>query len=123
MKPVWGVSWLLDRQRLADWKRTYALVVVYGFTYNMMLWGPLDWAVRLYAYFHEYKEFPLPNMIPWPILAAASANMAVVGAVQFARDRQDDSRRSKRHAVSTTTETVETTAKAEEPKPPMPGLA
>jgi len=69
-----------------NWKRTYALTVVYGYMYQIIFWPFAFWAMTLLA-------MEVPPIIPWEQLAVATANLAVVGGVQFMRDKTRPHRR------------------------------
>lgn len=69
-----------------DWKRSYAVIVVYGYLYNIVLWGPLFWLTTLLTSWTS-RQWPAPSLLPWEHLAAATGNLAVIGGLQFLRDR------------------------------------
>jgi len=94
--------------RRVDWKRTYALTVVYGYMYDILFWPMAFWATTILTVRFDL-QFPAPPLVPWEQLAVATANLAVIGAIQFARDKKADDvttrRRPKADIVTTTTET------------------
>jgi hypothetical protein len=69
-----------------DWKRLYALTVVYGYMYNIIFWPFAFWATTFLTLLTP-MQWPAPPLVPWEHLAAATANLGVIGMVQFARDR------------------------------------
>lgn len=70
-----------------EWKRVYAWVVVYGYMYDIVVWPVLFWTTTLLTEFTN-RQWPGPPLVPWEQLAVATANLAVIGAVQLMRDRQ-----------------------------------
>ena len=69
-----------------DWKRTYALTVVYGYMYDIIFWPFAFWATTILTARTDL-QWPAPPLVPWEQLVAATANLAVIGAVQFMRDK------------------------------------
>lgn len=76
------------RQWLAtlDWKRTYALTVVYGYMYDILFW-PFAFWFTTFMTLRTGIQWPAPPLVPWEQLAVATANLAVIGTVQFVRDK------------------------------------
>lgn len=70
-----------------DWKRTYALTVVYGYMYQIIFWPCLYWISTILT-LRTDTQWPAPPILPWEHLLAATANLAVIGGVQFMRDRE-----------------------------------
>jgi len=75
-------NWL----RQVDWKRTYALTVVYGYMYDILFWPMAFWATTFLT-LRTGVQFPAPPLVPWEQLAVATANLAVIGSIQFLTDR------------------------------------
>lgn len=73
--------------RNLDWRRTYALTVVYGYMYQIIVWPYLFWGTTILTLWTG-NQWPAPPIIPWEQLVAATANLAVVGTVQLLRDRE-----------------------------------
>lgn len=71
-----------------DWKRTYALILVYGYGYDILFWPFAFWATTI-ATVLTGVQWPAPPLVPWEQLAVATANLAVIGAIQLRRDKQD----------------------------------
>jgi hypothetical protein len=84
--PSEGGIRLLKVLNILDWKRAYALIVVYGYLWQIVIWGPLFWATTLISTFTG-MQIPAPPVLPWEHLLVATSNLAVIGAVQFVRDK------------------------------------
>ena len=70
-----------------DWKRAYALTVVYGYMYDILFWPFAFWATTIGTQVTGV-QWPAPPLVPWEQLAVATANLAVIGTIQFVRDRK-----------------------------------
>ena len=70
----------------SDWKRIYALTVVYGYMYQIIFWPPVFWLTTILT-LRTDLQWPAPPILPWEHLLAATANLAVIGGVQMLRDR------------------------------------
>jgi hypothetical protein len=92
-----------------DWKRNFAVVVLYGYAYDICVWPLLFWTTTLLTV-RTGIQWPAPPLVPWEQLAVATANLAVIGTVQFLRDRKDDSN------TTTVTEKSESTVQVKEQK-------
>lgn len=79
------LTWL----RNVDWKRTYALTVVYGYMYQIIFWPFAFWGSTILS-LRTQVQWPAPPIIPWEQLGVATANLAVIGSIQFLRDRKKD---------------------------------
>ena len=88
---------MLGFLRGIDWKQTYALTVVYGYMYDIIFWPFAFWITTMLTLWTD-KQWPAPPLVPWEMLLAATANLAVVGGVQLLRDRE----RTKGEATSET---------------------
>ena len=75
-------NWL----RQVDWKRTYALTVVYGYMYDILFW-PMAFWMTTFLTVRTGIQWPAPPLVPWEQLAVATANLAVIGSIQFLTDR------------------------------------
>lgn len=69
-----------------DWKRAYALTIVYGYFYQIVFWPFAFWFSTILTLRTEV-QWPAPPIIPWEQLAAATATLATIGGVQFLRDK------------------------------------
>ena len=74
--------------RHVDWRRTYALTVVYGYMYDVVFWPFAFWITTILTV-RTGTQWPAPPLVPWEQLIAATANLAVVGTVQFLRERTE----------------------------------
>lgn len=70
----------------SDWKKIYALTVVYGYMYNIIFWPFAFWTTTILT-MRTDVQWPAPPIMPWEHLVAATANLAVIGGIQFFRDR------------------------------------
>lgn len=69
-----------------DWKRTYAITVVAGYMYDILFWPLAVWFTTI-GTMVTGNQWPAPPLVPWEQLAVATANLAVIGYVQFKRDK------------------------------------
>ena len=69
-----------------DWKRLYAWIVVYGYGYDVIFWPFAFWATTFLT-LRTGVQWPAPPLVPWEQLAVATANLAVIGTVQFLQDK------------------------------------
>lgn len=69
-----------------DWKKAYAIIVVYGYAYDILFWPFAFWGSTL-ATVLSGTQWPAPPLVPWEQLAVATANLAVIGAIQLRRDK------------------------------------
>lgn len=70
-----------------NWKQNYAAIVVYGYAYDIIAWPLLFWGTTIGTSVTGV-QWPGPPLVPWEQLAVATANLAVIGAVQIFRDKQ-----------------------------------
>jgi len=70
----------------SDWKKIYALTVVYGFIYNIVAWPVVFWITTIIT-LRTDVQWPAPPLVPWEHLAVAVSNLAVIGTVQLMRDK------------------------------------
>lgn len=71
---------------LLDWKRAYAVTVVYGYFYDIVAWPLVFWSTTLLTEVTG-RQWPAPPLVPWEQLAVATANLAVIGGVQMLREK------------------------------------
>ena len=90
-----------------DWKKAYAVIVVYGYGYDIVLWPVLFWGTTIGTAVTG-NQWPGPPLVPWEQLAVATANLAVIGGIQFFRDQKGG---------STTESTTETKTTVRSPDP------
>lgn len=76
---------------MRDWKRTYAITVVYGYMYDILFWPMAFWATTIGTQVTGF-QWPAPPLVPWEQLAVATANLAVIGTVQLMRDKAQNGR-------------------------------
>lgn len=70
-----------------NWKQNYAAIVVYGYAYDIIIWPVLFWATTIGTSVTG-RQWPGPPLVPWEQLAVATANLAVIGAVQIFKDKK-----------------------------------
>jgi hypothetical protein len=80
------VLWLLDRIRPADWKRAVALVILYAYAYQLVLWAPLAWVTTLITALFG-QALPVPPIVPWEHLLAGTTTLATIGGIAAWRDQ------------------------------------
>lgn len=73
----------------SDWKRVFAWVCVYGYGFNVMAWGPMQWAVGIWNALSA-TQLPGPPLIPWEQLAVMSASLTAIGTVQLFKKAEQD---------------------------------
>lgn len=71
----------------ANWKLAYAVTVVYGYMYQIIFWPFAFWGSTILTIRSEV-QWPAPPILPWEQLAVATANLAVIGGIQFLRDKE-----------------------------------
>lgn len=77
---------IIDSIKAIGWKRLYAWIVVYGYAWQIVVWGPLFWLTSILTALTGH-QWPAPPVLPWEHLLAATANLGVIGTVQLFRDR------------------------------------
>lgn len=89
-----------------DWKRSIALVILWAYAYQLIVW-PLwfNLVTLLNATFG--LSLPAPVIVPWEQLIAGTTTLGTVGGIQAWKDKDGPSA-SVEH---TTTESVKTTVK------------
>jgi len=93
-----------------NWKENYAVTVVYGYMYDIIVWPLLFWGTTLLTEFTG-RQWPGPPLVPWEQLAVASANLAVIGGVQLLKTREANRQTPATVIESSVEKTVETKTK------------
>ena len=69
-----------------DWKKSIAIIIVWGYGWQIVVWGPLSWIILLISHFTD-RNLPIPPILPWEQLAAATATLATVGGIETWREK------------------------------------
>lgn len=68
-----------------DWKRSIALVILWAYAYQLVVWPVLFYA-SVIATAHGLT-WPAPVIVPWEQLLAGTTTLATVGGIQAWRER------------------------------------
>lgn len=60
-----------------DWKRGIRVVILWGYGYNIVVWGPLMWLTTLLTLFTG-TQIPAPPLLPWEHLATGTMTLVAV---------------------------------------------
>jgi hypothetical protein len=71
-----------------DWKRGIALVILWAYAYQLIIWPTLFWLTALLT-LRTGVQWPAPPIVPWEQLVAGTATLASVGGIQAWRERTD----------------------------------
>lgn len=93
--PKWiKAAWTGDQ-----WKRVYAWTMIYGFIINVVLWGPLQWAVGIWNALTN-TQIPGPPLIPWEQLAVMAGALGMIGSIElFKKPKSGDDVENRRNAL------------------------
>lgn len=69
-----------------DWKRSIALVILWAYGYQLVLWPLLFNAATLLSAATGWVV-PAPVIVPWEQLLAGTTTLATVGGIQAWRER------------------------------------
>ena len=76
-----------------DWKRGIALVILWAYAYQLVVWPMLFYA-SVIATAHGLT-WPAPVIVPWEQLLAGTTTLATVGGIQAWRDHSAQSEATK----------------------------
>ena len=76
------LSWL----RPDDWKRSIAMVILYAYVYQLVVW-PLWFNVTVILSAIFGVSIPAPIIVPWEQLLAGTTTLATVGGIQAWREK------------------------------------
>lgn len=68
----------------SDWKRGVALVILWAYAYQLVVWPILFWATTIFSTL--VAPFPAPPIVPWEQLVAGTATLASVGGIETWRE-------------------------------------
>lgn len=68
-----------------DWKRAIALIIVWAYGYQLVVWPLASWAMLLVSKWSG-TDWPVPMIVPWEQLVAGTATLAAVGGIERWRD-------------------------------------
>jgi hypothetical protein len=68
-----------------DWKRGIALVILWAYGYQLVVW-PILFYASVIATAHGLI-WPAPVIVPWEQLVAGTSTLATVGGIQAWRER------------------------------------
>lgn len=69
-----------------DWKRGIALVILWAYAYQLVLWPILFYIAVIFT--SQGHTFPAPPIMPWEQLMSGTATLATVGGIQAWRDNK-----------------------------------
>ena len=68
-----------------DWKRGIAVVILWAYGYQLVVWPILFWITTLLTTFTG-TQWPAPPVIPWEQLFLGTGTLAAVGGIQTWRE-------------------------------------
>ncbi len=68
-----------------DWKRSIALVILWAYAYQLVVWPVASFVMALLT-LYTGQQWPALFIVPWEQLAAGTATLATVGGIQAWRD-------------------------------------
>lgn len=77
---------LLKWLEIEDWKRGVALVILWAYAWQLVMWAPLTWFTTLVAALTG-TGLPVPPLLPWELLATGTATLGTVGGIQTWREK------------------------------------
>lgn len=77
---------ILNWLRPEDWKRSIAMVILYAYFYQLVLW-PLWFNLVVYLNAVFGTSLPAPIIVPWEQLIAGTTTLGTVGGIQAWRER------------------------------------
>jgi hypothetical protein len=69
----------------ADWKRAIALVILWAYAYQLVVWPTLFWLTTLASALYG-TQIPAPPIVPWEQLVAGTGTLATVGGIETWRE-------------------------------------
>jgi hypothetical protein len=76
---------LLSWMRPEDWKRAIALVILWAYAYQLVVWPMLFHLTNLVNYALGLT-LPAPPLLPWEHLLTGTTTLGMVGGIQAWRD-------------------------------------
>ena len=73
-----------------DWKRSIAMVILWAYAYQLVLW-PIWFNVVTLANALLSASLPAPIIVPWEQLMTGTATLGTVGGIQAWRERGERS--------------------------------
>ena len=77
---------LIRRLAPEDWRRGIALVILWAYAYQLVLWPWLFWGTTI-ATALTGQQVPAPVIVPWEQLLAGTTTLATVGGITAWRDK------------------------------------
>jgi hypothetical protein len=68
-----------------DWKRAIALVILWAYAYQLVIWPLVFWATTLLSALTPI-QIPAPPIVPWEQLFAGTTTLATVGGIERWRE-------------------------------------
>lgn len=69
-----------------DWKRAVALVILWAYAYQLIVW-PIWFNAAVLLNAMLGLSIPAPVIVPWEQLATGTATLATVGGIQAWREK------------------------------------
>lgn len=70
----------------ADWKRSIALVILWAYAYQLVVWPSLFWLTTLVTALTA-TQIPGPPIVPWEALMSGTTTLATIGGIETWRER------------------------------------
>ena len=77
-----ALAWL----RPDDWKRSIAMVILWAYAYQLVVW-PLWFNLVVYMNAVLGTALPAPVIVPWEQLIAGTTTLGTVGGIQAWREK------------------------------------
>jgi hypothetical protein len=72
-----------------DWKRGIALVILWAYGYQLVVWPALYWAMAVLT-LQTGIQWPAPPIVPWEQLFLGTGTLATVGGIQTWRETRKE---------------------------------
>ena len=80
------MSALLNWLKPDDWKRSIAMVILWAYAYQLVIWPLWFNAVVILSAIFDVV-IPAPIIVPWEQLLAGTTTLATVGGIQAWREK------------------------------------
>lgn len=73
-----------------DWQRSIAIVILWAYAYNLVVWGPMFWLTTLATaigdHYHPGFLIPAPPLVPWEHLLTGTTTLGMIGGISGWRE-------------------------------------
>ena len=71
-----------------DWKRGVALVILWAYFYQLVIWPVMVFGLRLTTWWFTFDPpLPEPVIVPWEQLATGTMTLAAIGGIETWREQ------------------------------------